>query len=681
MLTRITLADLGPHRALDLTLGAPAPAAVAVLGPNGAGKSTVLAAVAYGLSGDPSWVAGGSALAAGDQAKPAVTLGLRPDPAGGDAVLYRTAPGPGWKRAVRKLEYADKKWTAEADVAARLEDWLGLPPRDWGRAAVVRQGRLLDAVDAQPAVRKAALARVLGLDHAARVYDALGDEEKLLAADLDTDQALADAGARAAAALAEAERLAAALAQAPPVDPAALAAARDRLRDAERAAQVSARRAELTHRAAEAARLRDAARDRAAESRRRAGTDNPGDLFVRAGELDHRAAAQAAREAAAAELHTAEAERVRLAATADPGAEPVEPADLAAARPLVGLWRAVAALTAGAPCPTCARPVEGELADQVAAAKAGLAAYDTLTRAHDDRVRDYRQARSAYDRAARRLAALDARRADLAARAAGGEAVAAGVLREQAAALRHRARELEQLHRQAVDADRAGDGLELARSNAAAELAALPDSREPDPEAARTALRALEAADAAHRTAAAEADAAARRAAADAAALTKARQAAAGSAARLEHRGRLGRLRQAFHAGAAPAALMAAFAADRVDAVNAWLAKLAARFRVEAGPDVDFVARFHDGSPPVPADRLSGGEKAVLAWAWAAATAATRLLCLDEPTYGLDQHRLDALCLAVDGWRSAAPECQLVLVTHDRRLADRCDVVLDLGGR
>jgi DNA repair exonuclease SbcCD ATPase subunit len=124
---------------------------------------------------------------------------------------------------------------------------------------------------------------------------------------------------------------------------------------------------------------------------------------------------------------------------------------------------------------------------------------------------------------------------------------------------------------------------------------------------------------------------------------------------------------------------MADFVAEKVDAVNLWLAKLAARFRVAAGPDVDFVAEFGDGSPPVPADRLSGGEKAVLAWAWAAATAATRLLCLDEPTYGLDAPRLDALRAAVDGWRAAAPGCQLVLVTHDRRLADRCDVVLDLG--
>ena len=54
------------------------------------------------------------------------------------------------------------------------------------------------------------------------------------------------------------------------------------------------------------------------------------------------------------------------------------------------------------------------------------------------------------------------------------------------------------------------------------------------------------------------------------------------------------------------------------------------------------------------------------------------LLCLDEPTHGLDGRRVLALRDALAAWRPHAGGRQFVVVTHDRRLLPAFDRVIDL---
>ncbi|MDX1457481.1 MAG: ATP-binding cassette domain-containing protein [Marinobacter sp.] len=77
-------------------------------------------------------------------------------------------------------------------------------------------------------------------------------------------------------------------------------------------------------------------------------------------------------------------------------------------------------------------------------------------------------------------------------------------------------------------------------------------------------------------------------------------------------------------------------------------------------------------------DQVSGGQaqRAALAMVFAMSPA---LILADEPTGSLDRHTADdvAECLFD---RQASNGCALVLATHDRELADRCDHLLDLSG-
>lgn len=77
-------------------------------------------------------------------------------------------------------------------------------------------------------------------------------------------------------------------------------------------------------------------------------------------------------------------------------------------------------------------------------------------------------------------------------------------------------------------------------------------------------------------------------------------------------------------------------------------------------------------------DQVSGGQaqRAALAMVFAMAPA---LILADEPTGSLDRHTADdvADCLFDMQMNSG---CALVLATHDRELASRCDHLLDLSG-
>lgn len=123
------------------------------------------------------------------------------------------------------------------------------------------------------------------------------------------------------------------------------------------------------------------------------------------------------------------------------------------------------------------------------------------------------------------------------------------------------------------------------------------------------------------------------------------------------------------------------------DDVNKCLEDLGVDFRVDVSKSLSFRVKFPDGRD-IPAERLSGGERVVFALAWrlavnAAFASEVGILCLDEPTAGLDSDRLDCLKRALERMRWMAGErgLQCIIVTHERSLMPLFDHVIDLTAR
>jgi len=119
-------------------------------------------------------------------------------------------------------------------------------------------------------------------------------------------------------------------------------------------------------------------------------------------------------------------------------------------------------------------------------------------------------------------------------------------------------------------------------------------------------------------------------------------------------------------------------------AVNDLLVQLESPFSVTVDDSLSFVAHFRDGRV-VPAGRLSGGEKVMLAVAFRVAVNSTYagdlgLLCLDEPMAGLDEGNVHGIKTALERLQalSKARGLQVIMVTHERSLPF-FDKVIDLG--
>ena len=89
----------------------------------------------------------------------------------------------------------------------------------------------------------------------------------------------------------------------------------------------------------------------------------------------------------------------------------------------------------------------------------------------------------------------------------------------------------------------------------------------------------------------------------------------------------------------------------------------------------------------VPAERLSGGQKVELSLAFRFAiydlfSGNLGLLVLDEPTVFLDTDRIDSVCRLMTMVRSYSQSAglQVIVVTHEQRLAEVCDCVIRMGG-
>jgi DNA repair exonuclease SbcCD ATPase subunit len=121
------------------------------------------------------------------------------------------------------------------------------------------------------------------------------------------------------------------------------------------------------------------------------------------------------------------------------------------------------------------------------------------------------------------------------------------------------------------------------------------------------------------------------------------------------------------------------------DEINSLLVRFGSTFSVCADESLSFMASFHDGRK-VPAGRLSGGEKVLLALAFRVVVndifaKDLGLLVLDEPTAGLDEGNLACLRIAVTRLKelSAARGLQVIIITHERDLHNLFDHVIEMG--
>lgn len=150
-------------------------------------------------------------------------------------------------------------------------------------------------------------------------------------------------------------------------------------------------------------------------------------------------------------------------------------------------------------------------------------------------------------------------------------------------------------------------------------------------------------------------------------------------------RDHLEQMREVLHYTALPR-LVSLHHLDKLSAdVNTYLRLFDSPFRVEVDEGLGFTCIFHQGGKRRPAGRLSGGQKVVLALAFRlsvnnAFASDLGLLCLDEPTVGLDEHNLGSLETALGRLRELAKSTglQVVMVTHERSLAPLFDNVISL---
>jgi DNA repair exonuclease SbcCD ATPase subunit len=121
------------------------------------------------------------------------------------------------------------------------------------------------------------------------------------------------------------------------------------------------------------------------------------------------------------------------------------------------------------------------------------------------------------------------------------------------------------------------------------------------------------------------------------------------------------------------------------DEINNLLVRFGSTFSIITDESLSFVATFHDGRK-VPAGRLSGGEKVLLALAFRVAVndifaKDLGMLVLDEPTAGLDEGNLQCLRVAITRLKelSTARGLQVIMITHEQELHNLFDHVIEVG--
>lgn len=143
-------------------------------------------------------------------------------------------------------------------------------------------------------------------------------------------------------------------------------------------------------------------------------------------------------------------------------------------------------------------------------------------------------------------------------------------------------------------------------------------------------------------------------------------------------------LREVMHKSNLPKKVTFNYLKQTISKTNNYLEDFHAPFRAFADDELTFWVKFNDGRE-MPASRLSGGEKVVLALAFRLAVqfgiaAGVNLLVLDEPTVGLDEDNIECLETAFNRLRamSKSSGLQVLVVSHEKAIERMCDHTLSL---
>jgi DNA repair exonuclease SbcCD ATPase subunit len=141
--------------------------------------------------------------------------------------------------------------------------------------------------------------------------------------------------------------------------------------------------------------------------------------------------------------------------------------------------------------------------------------------------------------------------------------------------------------------------------------------------------------------------------------------------------------RTALHRDNFPSGKVKAFVDRMLINANMYLDAMQAGFSVSYDKDDGFIAFFPRDNKHMRADRLSGGEKVTFALAFRFAVndlhTDTGFLILDEPTVWLDDKHIDYVINALQLVKTKiVPRVQLIIVTHDEKLAAVADSVFEV---
>lgn len=141
------------------------------------------------------------------------------------------------------------------------------------------------------------------------------------------------------------------------------------------------------------------------------------------------------------------------------------------------------------------------------------------------------------------------------------------------------------------------------------------------------------------------------------------------------------KVRKVLHKEQAPAMAIRSYLNDLGDNLSKWVASFGGNYTLTPFENW-YCAQFP--THYVDLRKLSGAEKLIFGLSWHLSVRDTSLgtfpmVILDEPTYGMDSKRIDALCKSLTKWKELQPDHQMLVVTHDSRLADLADHVITLG--
>lgn len=144
-------------------------------------------------------------------------------------------------------------------------------------------------------------------------------------------------------------------------------------------------------------------------------------------------------------------------------------------------------------------------------------------------------------------------------------------------------------------------------------------------------------------------------------------------------------MRAVVHRDNLPAKMAKSYLDAMEHEINKLLVRFDSPFMVASDAMLSFVAMFKDGRR-IPAARLSGGEKVLLAIAFRVVVndlfaKDLGILCLDEPTAGLDDGNLTCLKIAIERLKelSASRGLQIIMITHEKELSNLFDHVIEVG--